>query len=82
MERPLDDLIGDVRAVIVAGIDVVYAGLHRLAQNCDRFVCVARRSEDLRASELHGTVAHAIHVQRCVRQREAASETYLAFRSS
>ncbi len=33
MERLLDDPIGHVRAVEVAGIDVIHAGLYRLAQD-------------------------------------------------
>ena len=35
MERLPDDLIGDVRAIEIAGINVVDAGSYRLAQDCN-----------------------------------------------
>jgi hypothetical protein len=56
---------------------MVHAGLYRFSQNSNRGVNVARRSEHLRASELHCAVAHAIHVQRCARQSEAPGEACL-----
>ena len=44
MKRLLDDLIGHMRTVIVAGIDMVHAGRNRLSQNSDRGVKITRRS--------------------------------------
>ena len=41
MERLLDQLIGHMRTVVVAGIDVVHAGLHRLSQNSNGSINVA-----------------------------------------
>ena len=46
MERHLDELIGNVRAVKVAGIDVVHPGCDGLAQNRDRTGNVARWPPD------------------------------------
>ena len=46
MERLLDQLIGYVRAVKVAGIDVVHAGCNGLAQNSDRTRNIARGTPD------------------------------------
>src|ERR1700758_5108947 len=74
MKRLPNDLIGDVRTVVVAGVDVVHAGLHRLPQNCNGLVAIAWRPKDVRAGELHGAVAHSVNGQRCARQREAACE--------
>jgi hypothetical protein len=65
MERPLDQLIGDVRPVVVAGVDVIHAGLDGLSQHGERGIDVARRSEDLRPGELHRAVAHAVEHHRC-----------------
>ena len=55
-----DDLVGDVRAVEVAGIDVVDAGFDGFAQNGDGGRAILRRAKDMRAGELHGAVAHAV----------------------
>ena len=55
----LDDLVGDVRAVEVAGVDVGDAELHRLAQHGHGGVAVAGRAEHARASQLHRAVPHA-----------------------
>jgi hypothetical protein len=77
MQSALDDLIGDVRTVVVAGINVVHAGRYRFSQNSDRGLSVARGSKDMRASQLHCAIAHAIHSQRGARQSEAAGEIFL-----
>ena len=54
-----DDLVGDVRAVIVAGVDVRDAQLHCLPQHGHGRVAVGRRAEHVRAGQLHGPVSHA-----------------------
>ena len=59
MQRLADDLVGDMRAVEVAGVDVVDAGRDRLAQDGDRRVAILGRAEHAGAGELHGAVAHA-----------------------
>src|SRR5690606_19289751 len=49
-----DDLVDDVRAVEVRGVDVVHPGLDGRAQHADRLVPVGRGPPDARAGELHG----------------------------
>jgi hypothetical protein len=46
MQRLSDDLVGYMRTVEVAGIDVVHARGHSLAQNRDRTGNIARRAPD------------------------------------
>ena len=74
MQSLPDDSIGHVGAIKVAGIDVVHAGGNGLPQNPDGGVHVARRPPDLRTGELHGAVAHTVHGDGCVREREGAAE--------
>ena len=62
MERLLNDLIGHMRTVKVAGIDMIHAGRNRLSQNGDRAINIARRSPHLRAGQLHRAIAHAIQI--------------------
>ena len=57
MQRLADDLVGDVRAVVVARVDVVDAARDRLAQHRDRGRAVPRRAEHTWAGELHRAVA-------------------------
>src|SRR5580698_596425 len=51
--------IGDVRAVKVAGVDVVRATCDRFTQHRKRSIWVPRPTEYARACELHGAVAKA-----------------------
>jgi hypothetical protein len=64
VQRLLNDLIGDMGTVEIAGIDMVHARGHRFAQNRDGAGNVARRTpHPLVASlsgELHRAVTHAI----------------------
>ncbi len=60
-ERAADELIGDVWTVEVGRVNVVDPERDRLAQHGERGVDVARRTPDVRASELHGAIAHAIY---------------------
>src|ERR1700756_641617 len=77
MERPLDDLIGYMRTVVVTGINVVHAGLDRLPQNSNSLVNVAWRSPNPGTGKLHCSVAHAVQGHRSAWQREAAGEVNL-----
>src|SRR5580704_13687945 len=60
LERLLDKVIGDMRPVVVAGVNVVHAQLYRLSQNSNGGIHILRQSPDSRASQLHGAVAHAV----------------------
>jgi hypothetical protein len=53
MECLLDKLIG-LRTVLVAGVDMVHAGLNCLAQNSDSGIDVTRWSPDAGSGKLHG----------------------------
>ena len=70
MQRLADQVVGDVRAVEVAGVDVIDAARHRFAQDGDRGVVVLRRSEHVRAGKLHRAVAESL--DGAVAEREAA----------
>src|SRR5579863_4930228 len=61
----LDNLIGHMRTVVVAGVDMVDAGPHGLAQNRDCAIHIVRWSPDTGTSKLHRTVAHAVQGHRC-----------------
>ena len=68
MQRLANQLVGDMRPVKVAGIDVIHARRHRLAQHRERGVAVFRRAEHAGPGQLHGAVTHAPH--RAAGQRE------------
>src|SRR5882724_6251507 len=59
MERFFDELVGYVRAIEVAGIDVVDTESNNLAQDRDCTVVICWRPEYMRTSQLHGAVAHS-----------------------
>jgi len=59
MQRFFDKLIGYVRAIEVAGVDVIDTEANNLAQDGERTVVICRRPEYMRTSQLHGPVAHA-----------------------
>src|SRR5215472_14660896 len=60
MKGTLDKLVGYVWTIVITGIDVVYTGLHRFAQNSNGAVHVPRWSPDSRAGKLHCTVTHSV----------------------
>ena len=59
MQRFFDKLIGYMRAIKVAGVDVGNTELNNLAQNRDCTVMICWRPEYVRTSQLHGAVTHA-----------------------
>src|SRR5258708_1227647 len=74
MQRLFDDLICYMRAIEIAGIDVVHAGVERFAQNPDGLFGIARWSPHLRTRQLHGAIAHAAHRHGRVREREGSTK--------
>jgi hypothetical protein len=75
MERLLDELIGDVRAVVVAGIDMVDA-----RRNASRRTAIATSTSRGGPSvdrKLHGAVAHSVQGHRCTGQSEVSGEVSL-----
>ena len=75
MERLFDDLVGHMRTVIIAGIDMVDSCRNRLAQNSDCSIAIARRSLHLRTCKLHRAIAHAIQTDGSSGKREATAES-------
>ena len=61
MKRLANDLVGDVRSVEVAGINVIDAGCDGLPQHGNGGGAILRWTEDTLAGKLHGAVAHAPH---------------------
>ena len=74
MQRLLDDLVGHVRTIEVARVDVVDARGQGFAQHGDGRLGIARRSVHAGTGQLHGAVAHAVQGQGVARQREGAAE--------
>ena len=62
MKRLLDNLIGHMGAVIVAGVDMVDTSRGGLSQNSYRSLNVPWRSPNFRAGKLHRAVAHPVQV--------------------
>jgi ABC-type methionine transport system ATPase subunit len=61
MQRFTNDLVGDVGAIEVAGVDVVYAARDRLAQHRQGRAMIFGRAKHARTSELHGAIAKPLH---------------------
>src|ERR1700691_5110134 len=57
LQRFADQLIGDVRPVEVAGVDMIHTARHRFAQDSNCCLRVLRWTEYAGPRELHGAVA-------------------------
>src|ERR1700693_2862646 len=77
MKRLFDDLVGHMRAVKIAGIDVVDPCRNSLSENSYCSVNITRRSPNLRTGKLHGAVAHSLQTYRSTGKCEAAAKIYL-----
>ena len=71
MKRLANELVGYVRAIVIAGVDVVHAPRDRLAKHAEGRVSILWRAEHAWSGQLHRPVAHAVHG--AVAQRENAS---------
>ena len=60
MQRLADQLIGDVGAVVLRGIDVVDAEFDGAPQHRHRLLVIVRRPEHTGAGQLHGAEADAV----------------------
>jgi hypothetical protein len=72
MQRLFDKLIGYMRAIEVAGVDVCDTEANNLAQDRECTIVVCWRPEYMRTSQLHGPVPHASKDQ-IIRELECAS---------
>ena len=61
MQRLADNLVGNVRTIEVAGVDVVHPGGDGLAQHGHCRVMIPGRAENAGSRELHGAVAKPVH---------------------
>ena len=59
MQCFFDQLIGNMRTIEVAGIDVINSEPNDFAQDCDRGLVIFWWPEDMRTGELHRAVAHS-----------------------
>src|SRR3546814_14827090 len=57
MQCLANDLIGDMRPIEIAGIDVVDAHIYRIAQQGDRCCLILWRAENAGAGQLHCALA-------------------------
>src|SRR6185437_16676774 len=77
-ERLSDDLIGDVRAIEVGSIYMIYAARDGFSQHADRFFDIVRRSPYSLVApftrKLHGSIAHTVQFERRAGQSEAAGK--------
>ena len=71
VQRLANQLIGDMRPVEVAGVDVVHAGFDGLAQYGQRGRSILGRAEYAGACQLHRAVTDAVYL--AVAQSESAA---------
>jgi hypothetical protein len=77
MERLVDNLIGHMRTIEVARIDMVHPSINGLSQDSNRTGKIARRSPDFWTRQLHRPVTHAIDNQRTVGKCVVSARVYL-----
>ena len=73
MKRLTNDLIGDVRTIEIASIDVIDTECYRLTENGNGGIHVTGRTKHSRSRELHCTVAQTIERDRSVWQHEVTA---------
>ena len=56
-----NELVGDVRAIVIAGVDVVDSPRDGLAKHGEGRLAILGRAKHPRSGELHGTIAHTVH---------------------
>ena len=61
MKRFANKLVGDVRAIKIASVNVIDPARHSRPQHGKRGVAILRRSKHARSGELHGAIAQAVH---------------------
>ena len=72
-----DNLIGNVRAIEVAGINVIDAKCYCFAQNGNSSIHIAWRTKDPFTRKLHRAVSHAIQGQRSIWECKSAAKVLL-----
>jgi hypothetical protein len=76
VQRLADQRVGDVRPVVLGGVDVVDAQLDGAAQDGECGRAVPGRTERARAGQLHGTEADPVHVALAESEGELGREAH------
>ena len=74
MQRLFNKVIGNMRPVKVARIDVINSELNNFAQDRDCSVVVCGRPEYMRTSQLHGTISDAVESDRRAWKRKSPAK--------
>jgi hypothetical protein len=61
MKRLANKLVGDVRAIEIASVNVIDPARHRLAQHGECRVAILWRSKNARSGELHRAIAQTVY---------------------
>ena len=61
MKRLANKLVGDVRSIEIAGVDVIDPARHGRPQHRNRRVAILRRSKHPGPGKLHGAIAQTVH---------------------
>ncbi len=61
MKRLADELISDIRTVVIARVDVIDSARDRLAQDRECALPIFRRPKHAGTGKLHGAVTHPPH---------------------
>src|SRR5207249_12159466 len=77
VERLLDNLIGHMRTIVVARIDVVHPSLDGLSQDSNRAFKIARRSPHFWTRQLHSAITPALVNPPTVFKPDASATTRL-----
>ena len=74
MQRLFNKLIGNMRPVEVARIDVIDSELNNFAQDRECPAVVCGRPEYMRTSQLHGAISDAVESDRRAWKRKSPAE--------
>jgi hypothetical protein len=78
MERLLDELIGYVWPVVIAGVDVIDSRGHGFPEDSDRTGNIARRTPNnfiaVLPGELHCPITHAVYRDRTIRKGKCTAK--------
>ena len=71
MKRLADKLVGHMRSVKIAGINVIHTRRHRFTQHRQRRIFIFWRTKNARPGKLHRAIAKSFNRTRSERERSA-----------
>src|SRR5579863_9420927 len=81
MQLLFNDLIGDILAIVIAGVNMVHTRRDSLAKNRDGTGDIAWRAPNplvaILSGELHGAITHPAYRERGARESKTAAEIRL-----